>query len=124
MKTLLLLLLLTTGVYAQKQVFNVQHYCVDEKPLKQGQCDQKGNEYSFLFLDVPKKEVVFFLTNIKFQYQITATQSISGYTVYKLQNDSGETTMKVNTAKTKIELLSPDSNIILTVGKSTKAEKE
>ena len=123
MKNLILLLLFTTGVYAQKQVFNVQQYCIDEKPLKQGQCDQKGNEYSFLFLDAKKKEVVFFLTNIKFQYQIVTAQTDPNHTIYTLKNDSGQTTMKVNTARTKIELLSNDRNVYLTVGKSTKAEK-
>lgn len=123
MKNLILLLLLTSGVYAQKQVFNVQQYCIDEKPLKEGQCDQKGNEYSFLFLDPDKKEVVFFLTEIKFEYQITATQADSNYTIYTLKNDRGESTMKVNNAKTKIEFRSPERHIFLTVGKSTKAEK-
>lgn len=124
MKNIILVLLFTSGVYAQKQLFNVQQYCIDEKPLKQGQCDLKGNEYSFLFLDAKKKEVVFFLTEIKFQYQITATQTDSSHTIYTLKNDAGETTMKVNNTNTKIEFRSPDRNVFLTVGKSTKAEKE
>ena len=36
---------------AQEQVFNVQKYCVDELPIKKGQCDISGNEYSWVFLD-------------------------------------------------------------------------
>jgi hypothetical protein len=40
------------SIYAQEQVFNVQRYCVDEKPFKQGECNISGNEYSFVFLDI------------------------------------------------------------------------
>jgi hypothetical protein len=120
MKKVILMLLLISGVYAQKQVFNMQHYCIDEKPLKNGECDTSGNEYSFVFLDVKKSEVVFFLTDIKFEYQITATKTDSNNTSYTLKNDSGKMKMKVNNAKTKIEFLAPERRIVLTVGKSTK----
>lgn len=120
MKKIIIMLLLTSGVYAQKQIFNVQQYCIDEKPLKNKECDITGNEYSFLFLDVKEKEVVFFLTEIKFKYQIIDFKKDSNNTVYKLKNDFGETEMKVNNAKTKIEIISPDRTIFLTVGKSTK----
>ena len=122
MKRIVLMLLLTSGVYAQKQVYNVQQYCIDEKPFKQGQCDMSGNEYSFVFLDVKKSEVVFYLTEVKFQYQIITTQTDSSSTIYTLKNGIDETMMKVNNAKSKIEFLTPNRHIYLTVGKSTKSE--
>lgn len=120
MKNLIMLLLLTCSAYSQKQVFNVQQYCIDEMPLKKGECDISGNEYSFLFLDVKEKEVVFFLTEIKIKYQIIDFKKDSNNTVYRLKSDFGETEMKVNNAKTKIEIISPDRTVFLTVGKSTK----
>lgn len=116
------MLLLTTGVYAQKQVFNVQQYCIDEKPFKQGQCDTAGNEYSFVFLNVERKEVVFYLTELKFQYQIIATKADATHMIYTLKNETGETTMTLNNARTKIEFFTPNRNIFLTVGKSTKGK--
>lgn len=122
MKKLILMLLLTSGVYAQKQVFNVQQYCIDEKPFTKGECDVTGNEYSFVFLEIQKKEVVFFLTELKFQYQIIDTKADATHTIYTLKNETGETTMKVNNARTKIAFLAPNRNIFLTVGKSTKAK--
>lgn len=122
MKKLIFMLLLTSGLYAQRQVFNVQRYCIDEKPLKNGECDIDGNEYSFVFLDVKKKEVVFFLTDLKFEYQIIATKMGSDNTSYTLKNSFGETEMKVNKANNKIEFLTPLRHILLTVGKSTKSE--
>ena len=122
MKNLILMLLLTSGVYAQKQVFNVQQYCIDEKPFMKGQCDITGNEYSFVFLEIQKKEVVFFLTELKFKYQITDTKADATHTIYTLKNETGETTMTVNNARTKIAFLAPHRNIFLTVGKSTKAK--
>jgi hypothetical protein len=112
--------LITSGVYSQRQVFNVQQYCIDEKPFRNAECDNKGNEYSFVFLDIKKNEVVFFLTEIKFEYQIVESKKDSNNTIYLLKNDSGTTEMKVNNAKTKIEFLNPNRHIFLTVGKSTK----
>lgn len=120
MKKLIFMLLLTSGVYAQKQVFNVQQYCIDEQPLKNGDCDTKGNEYSFVLLDVKQREVVFFLTDIKFEYEIIASKTDSNNVIYTLKNDFGQTEMKVNNTKTKIEFLNSKRNIFLTVGKSTK----
>ncbi|WP_333599866.1 hypothetical protein [Flavobacterium sp.] len=124
MKKVMLLFLLTSGVYAQKQVFNVQQYCIDEKPLQQGECDQSGNEYSFVFLDVKKHEVVFYLTDLKFVYQIIDAKTNAVATTYKLKNDLGETEMKVNKAQTSIEFLNPERHVLLTVGKSTKSESK
>lgn len=120
MKKIILMLLLTSGLYAQKQVFNVQHYCIDEKPFAKGQCDIEGNEYSFVFLNQKKKEVVFFLTEIKFIYQIVSSKKTTDQTVYLLKNDSDEVEMRINNKKTKIEFLSPNRHIVLKVGKSTK----
>ena len=65
MKKILFILLLSSGVYAQQEVFNVQQYCVDVKPFKKGECNLSGNEYSFVFLDTKKKDVTFFFTNTK-----------------------------------------------------------
>jgi hypothetical protein len=117
---IMLLLLLTSGVYAQRQVFNVQEYCIDEKPFRKGTCDISGNEYSFVFLDVSKQEVVFFLTELKFEYQIIGSNSDSENTIYTLKNKTGETEMKVSNTKTQIEFHTPERHIYLTVGKSTK----
>ena len=120
MKKLIFMLLLTSGVYAQKQVFNVQRYCIDEKPFKKGECDSTGNEYSFVFLDVKKQEVVFFLTELKFEYQIIAFKTEATGTTYTLKNDKGNMEMKVNNTLTNIEFSTPERHIFLTVGKSTK----
>ncbi|HEX9980984.1 MAG TPA: hypothetical protein VGB50_10525 [Flavobacterium sp.] len=126
MKKLLLLLLFTGSVFAQQQVFNVQQYCVDEKPFKKSQCDISGNEYSFVFLDAGKKEVVFFFTNMKLKYKIVGSAvdpTAPDYTSYTLDDgQNNQILMKVNNRKTKIEFLYPDTRIYLSVGKSTKKE--
>lgn len=125
MKKFFLMLLLASGVYAQKQVYNVQSYCVDIKPFKKGECNISGNEYSFVFLDTQKKDVVFFFTNIKLNYKITQThidEVNPNYTWYILENEKGITEMKINKQKTKIEFLDASNHIYLTVGKSTKSE--
>lgn len=121
MKTLLLLLLMTSGLYAQKQVFNVQKYCIDETPGTTSDCDVSGNAYSFVFLDNIKNEVVLFLTDSKFKYQITKSEIHPTHTSYTLNDGNHESTMKVNTQKTRIEFLTANRNIFLTVGKSTKS---
>ena len=120
MKKLIFMLLLTSGVYAQKQVFNVQRYCVDEKPFKKGECDNAGNEYSFVFLDEKKKEVVFFLTDLKFEYQIIGSKKEANNTYYTLKNNTDTVEMKVNNGKTMIEFIGPERHVFLTVGQSTK----
>ena len=120
MKKLIFMLLLTSGVYAQKQVFNVQRYCIDEKPFKKKECDKAGNEYSFVFLDEKKKEVVFFLSDIKFEYQITGFKKDANNTYYTLRNNKGIVEMKVSKGKTKIEFIGPERHVFLIVGKSTK----
>jgi hypothetical protein len=125
MKKILLLLLLTTGAYAQPEVFNVQKYCVDELPFKKSECDISGNEYSFVFLDSKKKEVVFFFTNTKLKYKITGSQtgtSDPGTIIHKLEGEAGRAEMKINKQKTRIEFLYSEMHIYLTVGKSTKME--
>jgi hypothetical protein len=124
MKKLLFLFLLTSCIYAQKEVFNVQKYCIDAKPFKKGQCDISGNEYSFVFLDTQKKEVIFFFTNVKIKYKILETQPETknkNEISYSLANDKGVTEMKINNQKTKIEFLDATNHIYLTVGKSKKS---
>ena len=126
MKKLLFLLLLCGSAYAQKQVYNVQWYCVDEKPFKKGQCDISGNEYSFVFVDNAKKEVVFFFTSMKLKYtikEIYPDANQKGYTYYVLENETGRTDMRVNITGTKFEFIYPDKVVYLTTGKSTKLEK-
>ena len=120
---LILLLLLSSGIYAQDQVFNVQRYCIDKIPFNKAQCDVSGNDYSFVFIDTKKKEVVFFLSDTKMKYKILSTvaaSSINNFATYTLENEKGQLEMKVNKGKTKIEFLYPDNHIYLTVGKSTK----
>ena len=119
------MLLLTSGVYAQSEVFNVQRYCVDSKPFKKGDCDITGNEYSFVFLDNIKKDVVFFLTDVKIKYKILSSQAEgvnSDVITYILQNKTGITKMKISNKKTKIEFIDDFNHIYLTAGKSTKSE--
>lgn len=117
--------MLSSGVYAQQEVFNVQKYCVDIKPFKKGKCDISGNEYSFVFLDNQKKDLVFFFTNTKLKYKITGSrldEADSNFTWYTLENEKGITDMKINKQKTRIEFIDPSNHIYLTVGKSTKSE--
>jgi hypothetical protein len=124
MKKIIVLLLLTGGMYAQEQVFNVQRYCIDEKPFRQGECNVAGNEYSFVFLDTQKRDVVFFLTATKMKYKIVDFGIFPldrNYTFYTLENENEQVEMRVNQQHTKIEFLYPNNHIYLTVGKSTKA---
>lgn len=123
MKKLIVMLLLTGSMYSQEKVFNVQRYCIDEIPFKKGECDISGNEYSFVFLDTKKNEVVFFLTDMKMAYKIIHSGVLASnpeYTSYTLENTTGIIEMKVNKLQTKIEFLFPNNHIFLTVGKSTK----
>jgi hypothetical protein len=123
MKKLLMLLLLSGSLFAQKEVLNVQWYCVDEKPFKNGDCQISGNEYSFVFLEEKKKEVVFFFTDMKLKYSITDSYPDAtdpNYKYYVLENETGRADMRINKAKTKVEFIYPDKKIYLTVGKSTK----
>ena len=121
---MIVLLLLSGGIYAQEQVFNVQRYCIDEEPFKQGECNITGNEYSFVFLDTQKRTVVFFLTATKTKYKIVDSGIFApdrNYTFYTLENEKGQVTMRINKQNTKIEFLFPNTHVYLTVGKSTKA---
>jgi hypothetical protein len=123
MKKLILLLLLTTGLYAQEHVYNVQWYCVDEAPFKKGDCDISGNEYSFVFLDTEKEKVVFFFTSQKMEYKIVNTvvgEINPDFTVYTLEDVKGQIEMRLNKAKTKMEFIYPNYHIYLTTGNSTK----
>ena len=123
MKKLIVMLLLTGGMSAQEQVFNVQRYCIDEQPFRKGECDSTGNEYSFVFLDTKKSNVVFFLTEMKLKYKIIKSAVFSSdpnYTVYSLENEKEQVEMRINKQSTKIEFLYPNNHIYLTVGKSTK----
>lgn len=123
-KKIIFLFLITCSAYAQEQVFNVQQYCIDEIPFKKGQCDVNGKEYSFVFLDTQKKEVVFFLTQMKMKYKIVKSGVVSSdpnYTVFTLENEREQIEMRLNRQQTKIEFLYPNNRIYLTVGKSTKS---
>jgi hypothetical protein len=123
MKKTILMLLMAGGMYAQEQVFNVQRYCIDEQPFKKGECDRTGNEYSFVFLDTKKSNVVFFLTDIRLKYKIIKAAVVASdpnYTVYFLENEKEQLEMRINKQSTKIEFLYPNNHIYLTVGKSTK----
>lgn len=123
MKKTILMLLITGGMYAQEQVFNVQRYCIDEQPFKKGTCDITGNEYSFVFLDKKKSNVVFFLTEMKLKYKIIKSAVFSSdpnYTVYTLESEKEQLEMRINRQNTKIEFLYPNNHIYLTVGTSTK----
>ncbi len=125
MKTLLILLLLVSAaVQAQKKVYNVQHYCVDEKPFAKGECDISGNEYSFVFMDEAKKEVKLFLTNVRMAFRIESSvvsQLDPQYRVYTLSDAKGTYEMRINKAGNRMEFHLPDNRILLTVGASTKS---
>ena len=123
MKYFIALLLLSGSMYSQEQVFNVQRYCVDEVPFKTGECDISGNEYSFVFLDIKKNDVVFFFTNMKLKYKIMNSVVYApdpNYVLYSLEKEKGTVDMKINKQHTKMEFLYPNNHIYLTVGKSTK----
>ena len=123
MKKIIFMFLLTGTIYAQQQVFNVQRYCIDEKPFKSGECNISGNEYSFVFLDSQKQEVVFFLTASKMKYKIVNSGILSldrNYIFYTLENEQGQVEMRINKQHTRIEFLYPNTRIYLTVGASTK----
>jgi len=124
MRKLIFMLLLTGSIYSQEEVFNVQRYCIDEKPLRKGECDISGNEYSFVFLDIAKKEVVLFLTDTRMEYKIVSSGVASDpkFTSYLLENDKGQIEMKINKPKNRMEFLLRDTHIYLTIGKSTKME--
>ena len=120
MKKLLFMFLLGQALFAQQQVYNVQKYCIDEKPLVSNQCDISGNEYSFVFIDQVKMEVTLFLSTNKFKYQIVEIKKQSGASAFKLKNDAGSASMTIRDDKT-IEFMQPDRRIKLTVGSSTKS---
>ncbi|MFV5701055.1 hypothetical protein ACM55F_04195 [Flavobacterium sp. XS2P12] len=123
MKKIIVMMSLTGGMYAQEQVFNVQRYCIDEKPFRQGECNVAGNEYSFVFLDTKKRDVVFFLTATKMKYKIVDSGIFPldrNYTFYTLENEQEQVEMRINKQHTRIEFLYPNNHIYLTVGKSTK----
>jgi hypothetical protein len=123
MKKILLFLLLLSGVaFAQPKAYNVQQYCIDEAPFKQGDCDQLGNEYSFVFVDAEKQKVDFFLTDIKLHYTIESVEAAteSNETRYMLTNTQGTIMMTINRQKTAIAFFYPDKHIYLKVGASTK----
>ena len=124
MKKIFFLFLLSGTIYAQEQVFNVQRYCIDEKPFKPGECNILGNEYSFVFLDKQKSEVVFFLTATKMKYKIVNSGIFPldhNYTFYTLENSQEHIEMRINKQQTRIEFLYPSNHIYLTVGVSTRA---
>lgn len=115
--------LMSVASQAQHKVYNVQWYCVDEKPFKKGQCDISGNEYSFVFVDEPKKQVTFFFTSMKLKYAISDSYqdaTDADYLYFVLENEKGRTDMRINKAGNKIEFIHPDKVIYLTVGKTTK----
>ena len=128
MKKLLLIFvfLFAANAYSQDKVLNVQWYCVDEAPFKKGQCDISGNEYSFVFIDSKKKEVVFFFTGMKLKYQIVSAATDAknpDFTVYHLLDKKTPVEMRINKKQTKVEFLYSNNRIYLTTGQSTKLIK-
>lgn len=116
-------MLLSAAAYSQPQVYNVQKYCVDQKPFRSGECDLSGNEYSFVFVDKNAKSVVFYFTDTKLSYSIAAVHlDFNGRTLYDLKGTAGASQMTINASQTAIELLDPQNHIYLTVGKSTKMQ--
>ncbi len=123
MKNLFLLLLFCAGMYAQPTVFNVQKYCIDNKPFKANTCDVSGNEYSFVFLDAKNKSVVFFFTDTKLKYQIASFSTNNlGSTVYVLKENDNNVEMTINKLKNKIDFAYSNMEIHLVVGSSTKMQ--
>lgn len=116
------MLSLSTGLFAQEQIFNVQQYSIDNKPFNTQGYDLTGNEYSFVFVDKAKNEVVLFLsdTQIKYTIEQETKATSSSPTTYKLRNAEGIVDMSIDKSKTKIEILEPNRRILLKVGKSTK----
>ncbi len=116
------MLTFSTGLFAQEQIFNVQQYSIDNKPFKTQGYDLTGNEYSFVFVDKSKNEVVLFLSDTQIKYSIEEVNkgTSSTPTTYKLRNAEGIVDMSIDKSKTKIEFLEPNRRISLKVGKSTK----
>ena len=125
MKKIILLLLISVGAFAQRKVYNVQKYCVDQEPFKTGQCDITGNAYSFVFVDETAKSVVFFFTDMKMRYNIKSSNVSEidpQWKVFMIEDEKGVAEMRVNSSKKKIEFHFPNNRIYLTVGESTKLE--
>ncbi len=118
------MLLFTSGMLAQDKIYNVQHYCIDNKPFTAVGCDLSGTEYSFVFIDSGKKEVVLFLSDTKLTYEIVKSESNDSGRIqdYTLRNQEGITEMTVSADKTKIDFIHPQRQITLKVGKSTKLQ--
>jgi hypothetical protein len=124
MKILWLVLLFAVPLVAQQKVYNIQEYCIDKAPFKNGKCDQRGNDYSWVFIDENKKEVSLFLSQTKLQYAITymgqhATER--DFILYTLTNAEGSIDMKINKGGDKIVFIYPNYRIFLKAGKSTKS---
>ncbi len=120
----LFLLMLPLLATSQKKVYNVQHYCIDQKPLAKGDCDISGNEYSFVFMDEAKKEVTLFLTSMKMPFTILSSNQSEvdpSFRVFAISDPRGTYEMRLNKTGTKIEFHLPENRIYLTVGASTKA---
>lgn len=125
MRILLLMLVMTSGLFAQEQIYNVQQYCIDNKPFTSQGCDIQGNEYSFVFVDETKNEVVLFLSDTKISYQIVeqSKPKASEAGGYKLKSSQGLVDMRIDATKSTIEFVNPERRITLKVGKSTKASR-
>lgn len=127
MKSTLMVLffLFSCGLYAQENVYNVQQYCIDEFPFAKGECDLQGTEYSFVFMNPVKKEVVLFLADNKIKYNIVKSQPFAAdrnVTVYTLKSRDGEVQMKISEQDNKIEILHPERRIYLKIGRTTRLE--
>lgn len=108
------------GAFAQKQVYNVQQYCIDELPFHSDSCDIKGNEYSFVFVDTAKKEVAVYLSDTKILYNIESVVSDERGLTYTLKDKTGNVEMTVNKAQNRVVITGSTRKISLIVGKSTK----
>ncbi len=116
------MLIFTSGMVAQEKIYNVQQYCVDNKPFTALGCDVSGNEYSFVFIDSAKKEVVLFLSDTKLSYELVKNDASAEIQKLTLRSVEGITEMTVSANETQIELVNPQRRIKLKVGKSTKMQ--
>ena len=120
MKLVLMFLLMAFGANAQKQIYNVQQYCVDEAPFQSDKCDIKGNEYSFVFVDAKKDEVALYISDTKITFEIVAVKTTERGFIYTLKDQTGAVEMTINKAQDKIVFIGSTRHITLKVGKSTK----
>jgi hypothetical protein len=119
-----LMLMIVCVAHAQKTVYNVQNYCIDEYPLRAGSCDQAGTEYSFVFVDIAKGDVTLFLADNKLKYQVLkqVESANNRMATYLIEDKSGKGQMSINSQGKKIIFEFPQRRITLKTGASTRAD--